>query len=72
MSQMKYYNSATTSVEWLWKSNVRKRIMIKYIVPAVFGIAVSVLTPIVGIVGTPVLFVIGVGAVGMLVGAICA
>lgn len=46
--------------------------MIKYIVPAIFGIAVSVLTPIVGIVGTPVLFVIGVGAVGILVGASCA
>ena len=46
--------------------------MIKYIVPAVFGIAISALSPIVGIVGTPVLFVIGVGAVGILVGAICA
>lgn len=46
--------------------------MIKYIVPAVFGIAVSVLAHIVGIVGTPLLFVIGVGAVGILVGASCA
>ncbi|AZF94618.1 hypothetical protein HOU73_gp32 [Pectobacterium phage Koot] len=42
--------------------------MLKFIVSAVFGTAIGVLTPIVGVVGTPVLFVIGVGAVGMLVG----
>lgn len=42
--------------------------MVKYLLPAIFGVAVSVLAPLAGITGPAVMFVIGVGAVGMFVG----
>lgn len=46
--------------------------MIKYLPPAVFGCAVALLMPMVGITSTAtILFVVAVGAVGILVGGIC-
>lgn len=42
--------------------------MFKYFLPALFGITVSILAPLAGITGPAVMFVIGVGAVGIFVG----